>query len=195
MFASRSSVARRIAAVTVAALFVLVGAASAAPAPPPAFVDSVVGAGSTPIFEHFDVNVVSGPSGENPTGTETVTFAGTVFTLTSVSCLAVTGNQATVVGPLATNSYGFTFGKATYVDNGSPGTGLDTMGAGGFTGTTAPDCSPPFFGDLLTSGDITVRDGSPPPTSKDQCKNGGWATVGFSNQGQCVAYVQRGPKP
>jgi hypothetical protein len=34
------------------------------------------------------------------------------------------------------------------------------------------------------------------PTSKDQCKNGGWRNYGttFKNQGQCVAFVQRGPR-
>lgn len=33
----------------------------------------------------------------------------------------------------------------------------------------------------------------PPPTSKDQCKHGGWATFNdpaFRNQGECVAYVE-----
>jgi HD-GYP domain-containing protein (c-di-GMP phosphodiesterase class II) len=30
------------------------------------------------------------------------------------------------------------------------------------------------------------------PTNKDQCKNGGWAQYGFPNQGQCVAFVERG---
>lgn len=33
------------------------------------------------------------------------------------------------------------------------------------------------------------------PTSKDQCKNGGYAAYGYPNQGQCVAYVERGPHP
>jgi hypothetical protein len=33
------------------------------------------------------------------------------------------------------------------------------------------------------------------PTSKAQCKNGGFARFGFKNQGQCVAFVQRGSKP
>ncbi len=35
------------------------------------------------------------------------------------------------------------------------------------------------------------------PTSKDQCKSGGWRAFGgmFKNQGQCVAFVQRGPRP
>jgi len=30
------------------------------------------------------------------------------------------------------------------------------------------------------------------PTSKDQCKDGGWAAFGFVNQGQCVRYVETG---
>jgi hypothetical protein len=34
------------------------------------------------------------------------------------------------------------------------------------------------------------------PTSKDQCRNGGWRNFpGFKNPGECVAFVQRGPKP
>jgi hypothetical protein len=33
------------------------------------------------------------------------------------------------------------------------------------------------------------------PTTKDQCKRGGWRQFDFKNQGQCVAFVQRGPKP
>jgi len=33
------------------------------------------------------------------------------------------------------------------------------------------------------------------PTSKDQCKHGGYAQFRFKNQGQCVAFVQQGPKP
>ena len=42
------------------------------------------------------------------------------------------------------------------------------------------------------SGRISVS-----PTSKEQCKNNGWRDFGrtFTNQGQGVAFVQRGPKP
>jgi hypothetical protein len=41
--------------------------------------------------------------------------------------------------------------------------------------------------------------GGPPPvpeepTAKEQCKKGGYEEFGFKNQGQCVAFVQRGPK-
>jgi hypothetical protein len=49
------------------------------------------------------------------------------------------------------------------------------------------------FGDPLSSGDITVVDAQPPPTTKAQCMNGGWKQLGFANQGQCIAFVERGP--
>ena len=32
------------------------------------------------------------------------------------------------------------------------------------------------------------------PTSKDQCKNGGWRNFGFRNQGQCVSFVASGER-
>ena len=62
------------------------------------------------------------------------------------------------------------------------------------------DCRPEFSyirTDRVTSGDIVVVDVPPLPTSKEECKDGGWSAFGstFSNQGQCVASVQRGPKP
>ncbi len=40
-----------------------------------------------------------------------------------------------------------------------------------------------------------VTDAQPFPTSKDQCKNGGWRNYsGFKNQGQCVSFVAPGGK-
>ncbi len=42
-----------------------------------------------------------------------------------------------------------------------------------------------------TSGDSTA------PTSKEQCKNGGWndyPNLGFKNQGDCVSYVSTAGK-
>jgi hypothetical protein len=35
---------------------------------------------------------------------------------------------------------------------------------------------------------------NPVPTSKSQCKNGGWRDFGFKNQGQCIRFVKRGAK-
>jgi hypothetical protein len=41
-----------------------------------------------------------------------------------------------------------------------------------------------------------VTDTQPFPTTKDQCKNGGWKTYGaFRNQGHCVSFVATGGKP
>ena len=53
----------------------------------------------------------------------------------------------------------------------------------------------PFFPERVTTGDIIIHDAPPFPTSKDQCKNGGWRNYpGFKNQGQCVSYVATGGK-
>jgi hypothetical protein len=40
------------------------------------------------------------------------------------------------------------------------------------------------------TGDIVVADAPPFPTTKGQCKNGGWRNFpGFRNQGDCVSLV------
>jgi hypothetical protein len=39
-----------------------------------------------------------------------------------------------------------------------------------------------------------VVDAPPFPTAKNQCKNGGWKQFGFKNQGQCIRFVNHGPK-
>jgi hypothetical protein len=40
------------------------------------------------------------------------------------------------------------------------------------------------------TGNVVVTDTRPLPTTKDQCKNGGWRTYGiFKNQGDCVSFV------
>ena len=43
---------------------------------------------------------------------------------------------------------------------------------------------------VAAEGDLVVHDAPPLPTSKDQCKNGGWRNYGvFKNQGDCVSFV------
>jgi hypothetical protein len=47
-------------------------------------------------------------------------------------------------------------------------------------------------GDFIVLG--TVQIGNCTPTSKEQCKNGGWRNFPqFTNEGQCVKFVNRGP--
>ena len=50
--------------------------------------------------------------------------------------------------------------------------------------------APSDLGDSGLTGDLTVTDSQPFPTSTGQCRNGGWRTFGtFANQGDCVAFV------
>jgi hypothetical protein len=44
------------------------------------------------------------------------------------------------------------------------------------------------FGEV-SNGDFSVTAAPPVPTSKDQCKNGGWRQFGFKNQGACIAFL------
>lgn len=180
-----------IAGLGLMVVLALPGAVAAAPSP--LFQDSAVGNGSTPAFTNFDFNVTSGPSGENPAGFAIADGFGAHFESSSIACLAVNGSTATFAGGLKPNSFGFTDFRVTVVDNGPPNSGLDTYAANGYfapVGCSAPETA--FLG-TLTSGDIVVVDSPPPPTSKDQCKNGGYRQYGFKNQGQCVAFVERGP--
>jgi hypothetical protein len=185
---------RIIAGLGLLAALAVPAAAGAAPKPSPSFQDSAIGSGSTSFFTKFDFNVTGGPSGENPTGVATSDGFGAHFEGSSIACLAVNGNTATFAGSLKPNVFGFTDFRVTVVDNGPANSGLDTDAANAYfapVGCSAPETS--FLG-TLTSGDIVVTDSPPPPTSKDQCKKGGHRQYGFTNQGRCVAFVQRQPR-
>jgi hypothetical protein len=166
--------------------------------------DSVAGSG---VFisgseNSFEFNVAGGPSGENPSGSFSlaVPFLGETFTTTEITCLSISGDTATFAGLLAPNSGGFVYFKVTVVDQGPTG---DIFGVVAYV--SAPNCVPIMhpegMGSLgtgpIASGNITVTDAHAFPTSTDQCKDGRWRSYGttFKNQGQCVAFVQRGPKP
>jgi hypothetical protein len=174
------------------------GAATQLPPPSPTQ-DSVVLSEPTfvgdPSFPTIHVNALSarsGPSGENPTGHGEVNARGIGLLFSGpATCLAVRGNSATInFEDQATELAGTIF--TVQVTDGQP----DTLGLAP-PGRAPTDCSPSPFGEApILTGDITVVDAEPlpPPTSKDQCKAGGWEQFGFKNQGQCVAFVQSGPK-
>jgi hypothetical protein len=158
--------------------------------------DSVTGqaqfrpAMGTLVFD-FSFDAHSGPSGEQPSGT--VNGA-------AVTCLNVSGNEA-IIGTTANS--GQTNAVLFVEDN--DGAGQDRVGVEPFFPaplTVCPDpdivTGPLTFGPFrITSGDIVVVDAPPLPTSREQCKNGGWRNFGtaFRNQGQCVAFVERHPQP
>ena len=103
-----------------------------------------------------------------------------------VTCLAVSGNIATLnfesqfLGQIVT---------LQVVDDNPDTISFHVLGR------AASDCSapPPVNINPLSSGDITVVDAQPPPTTKAQCMNGGWQQLGFANQGQCIAFVNHAP--
>jgi hypothetical protein len=153
--------------------------------------DSVVGSGTTDSFYAFDLDARSGSSGENPTGTAKIVLRAdpTLWIEGSVTCLTATGNRA-VVG--LDNTLGTpAFGRGWFIEvtDGQP----DSLAVGLFSSLEAPTDCPSSLGldqQPVDSGDIAITDAPPLPTSKDQCKNGGWRNFpGFKNQGHCVSYV------
>jgi hypothetical protein len=208
-----------LAAIALGAL-ALPSLASAAPVPSQ---DAVAGSISEGQVIGFSIgaDVRSGPSGEAPSGSFTYQAGsatqGTSLRDATISCLSVRANTAVIGGFGVLRSFGpgpngpvVTITPTGFIaivtDNGTaqpppPGEPFprspDVVKVD-FLET--PDCAAPpdiEFG-FEGHGDFTVVDAQPPlPTSKDHCKNGGWRTYAstFANQGQCVAFVQRGRKP
>jgi hypothetical protein len=173
--------------VTFALLAVPAALASTASAQVPTQ-DSVIGSGivrtsgSDTTF-NFEIDARSGPSGQNPTGnvTFTSTTDGSTFFSGPVTCLSVNGN----FGILSVNTPQF---SAVGMEVTDQATG-DLIRA---IPTTTSSCGP--IGTAVSfdviSGDVVVTDAKALPTSKDQCKNGGWKNYGvFKNQGDCVSFV------
>jgi hypothetical protein len=183
--------------------------------------DSVVGFTDSGVYGSDRLDVRSGPGGEAPQGSYTWNFGSpssgrTSFVSTSISCLAVSGSTAVVggFGTLSFNGRGpngepiseseTTGFVVVVVDHGpwlpgADGVYPDPVDEYGSAYPDTPDCAAPGVtpGFAALAGDFVVTDAPSVPTTKDQCKNGGWKRYGtrFKNQGQCVAFVERGPKP
>jgi hypothetical protein len=136
----------------------------------------------------------SGPQGENPSGFVSLSSRSSAEA-GRVACLTVIGNRATIGFE---NALGGGSGGLIFVeDNGPARDGLDRFGVR-LIAQPPRTCPEPEAFHTFIAGDIRVHDAQPRlPISKDQCKNGGWRNFGdtFKNQGQCVAFVERGPKP
>jgi hypothetical protein len=164
---------------------------SMAAPPAPTFQDSVSLAEAPAVFADAitieELTATSGPNGEDPTGEIRFNFSQQIFDSGPVTCLAVSGDTA--IFSFRSEFLGGVIVTVQVVDD-SPDT-FSILAVGGI------DCSPssPTTTLPLTSGDITVVDAQPPPTTKGQCTNDGWEGFGFKNQGLCVAFVERGPGP
>lgn len=66
------------------------------------------------------------------------------------------------------------------------------------TGVPTQIVGSPFASGNNSASVVVATAGRPLPTSKDDCKNGGWQQLGrgdgspFKNQGACVSYVNTG---
>jgi hypothetical protein len=190
------------------AVAVLLGAVPPATAQAPAG-DSVTG----DLFDRntglqvFVLDVHSDRSGGNPSGTLEWHVGGGLGPTWSatVTCLSVSGSTA-VIGFSGTMFFlgdlRPTAGLIRVVDGGGPSSALDSFETaetqGPPNGAPIPgptDCSSypssftPSDSGVNHSGDITVIDALPLPTTKDQCRRGGWITFGFSSHAACTAYV------
>ena len=107
------------------------------------------------------------------------------------------GNRAVIGVRVTQGTISFAGFYITAVDGGPAGSGLDTLDATPLS-IVPTDCSQvpaPFSPDTVTRGDIVIRDVPPLPTTKVECKNGGWRDFGvFKNQGDCVSFVATGGK-
>ena len=193
---------RRTMSVTVlvVVMVMLVVPGAVAQSPP---LDTVQVVGSAPGFPNIGVDAQSGIGGENATGQVFLQTGGGLIVGGRVECLRVTGPDRGAGTPDAPTTaivgfFDIRFGEATVevVDNGGTATNSDTDL---FASAPVPGCFaenpnlPPL---VQLHGYIVVFDAPPPaPTSKEQCKNGGWRNFpGFKNQGDCVSFVATGGK-
>jgi hypothetical protein len=186
------------------ALVCLTTPAGAKPsAPPAAQQDSARATGNAPNttgsggYFNIDISAQSGPTGENPTGHGSYNLGSPSGLLVAgpVTCLQVSGHIAYI--GFNDTTFGFGAIGVKLVDGGVAGSSLDTFDSFLGNGSTTNCGFRPLLGDLpVVGGDVQVIDAPSVPGSTADCKNGGWQNFGavFKNQGQCVAYVERGPK-
>ena len=86
---------------------------------------------------------------------------------------------------------GATSGTVTYVYDGPDG----TIGHAGIVFDNVSDRGVASVTDVEIGDhklDLSDHEGSGDPTTKDDCKRGGWEDHGFRNQGQCIRFVNTG---
>jgi hypothetical protein len=173
--------------------------------------DSVVGTlnDSATGVRHVDLNARSDPSGGQPTGTALWHLGGGLGPDWNavVTCLSVSGNTAIVGFSGTFRLAGLTSptaGLIRVVDGGGPNSRQDTFEwadvVGPVDGAPIPgptDCSVypstfrPGAQGVNEGGDLVVTDTANLPTTKDQCRNGGWRTYGvFKSKRDCVSFVR-----
>jgi hypothetical protein len=184
-----------VASVAAVVLGLPTGAAAQAPAG-----DSVTGSGTARFFtgglagltQPFDVDIRAGRNGESPSGTLTL-----LFTFTDPTCLVV-GGPAEEPPTATVNLLNPFTGGRTVFQLGSVGGSPQLIALA--AADSPDDCSlgSSFDAAEVISGQIDIVDAPALPTlptSRNDCKHGGWAQLGFKNQGQCIRFVRLIPGP
>lgn len=130
---------------------------------------------SGPDTATYEIEASSGPIGENATGLITRTFVGpggTSIVVADVTCLAVDGNRAALIGrvrPDESVNVGFQAILIRIYD-GTPelqpdgvATGVDPQAGSEITFTECAAFLDPFATQPITAGDFQVIDAAPPP--------------------------------
>ena len=161
-------------------------AASAAQAPPGDSVTGTAATGSGRGYVEFTFDAHSGPLGERPTGTVRLNaFLGDLGAL-PVTCLGVDGNRAGVIVKAPENSSGIAGIAISVEDNQVGPDKIDWQSVM----TLPSDCpAPSEVREPTVSGDVTVSDAPPPPTTFNQCRQAGWVKYGFDSHAACISYV------
>ena len=149
--------------------------------------DSVVGAGTTApspdpfaFTWQFNIEASSGPSGEGPSGfvqlfVTSPQVPGTGVFGGPVTCLSVSGNDATVV---VANEFGPPGILLVVEDNGPPGSDpSDTVAVEPVNDPTSCALPASFTPLAVVEGDVTVTDASALPTSKTSARTTAGATI------------------
>jgi len=185
-------------AVTACAALAPAAAAGNGPAPPQ-LRDTATAAGDNVSMNDFsafsiDVDASSGPAGEDPLGTGSFTVLGYLIS-GPVSCMKVTGNVAVleIDGPFPALP-GTLSAIVRLTDNGGGGQDLfewypvlPEIGEDLNCETGAPG----WLGGGPLIGRAEVFDAPAGPTSRRDCKRGGWARYGFKSKRKCFKFVKR----
>ena len=159
--------------------------------------DSVIGSGTarfvTPdlagLTVPFSIDVRSGPSGEDPVGSLQL-----LIPFDDPTCLAIRSGGGQFADEAVINFRNTLTGARVLVRIAGGTSGPRQIWLS--TASSDSDCSfvPPISVAEVIEGAISLFDAPPPPTTTEQCKNGGWKTYGvFKNQGDCVSFVASGP--
>jgi hypothetical protein len=175
-------------------LAALLALAMAAPAAAQAPVgDSVVGSGTarfiTPdlagLTVPFSIDVRGGPSGENPVGSMQLFIA-----FTDPTCFVIRSGGGQVADEATINFRNSLTGSRVVARIGGGTSGPRQIGL--YQASSPSDCEfrePGSIAEVI-EGDIRIFDAPALPTTKEQCKNGGWRSYpGFKNQGDCIRSV------